>query len=50
MPLYKVLEHCGSPVEEGVEQPAVVPPGLLLGGLLHGGSFGGDGVDGCHYW
>jgi hypothetical protein len=49
VPLYKGLEHNGSSVEEGVEQPAVVPSGLLLGGILHGGSFGGNGVDGCHY-
>jgi hypothetical protein len=49
VPLFKGLEHSGSSVEEGVEQPVVVPSGLLLGGLLHGGSLVGDGVDGCHY-
>ncbi len=40
MPLYEGLECGGSFAEEGVEQPAIVPSG----------SFGGDGVDGCHYW
>ncbi len=50
MALYEALECSGSSVEEGVEQPAVVPSGLSLGGQLHGGFFGGDGVDGCHYW
>ncbi len=49
MPLFKGLECSCSSVEEGVEQPVVVPSGLLLGGILHGGSFGGNGVDGCHY-
>jgi hypothetical protein len=32
------LEHGGFSVEEGVEQPSVVPSGLQFGG-----SFGGDG-------
>jgi hypothetical protein len=50
VPLYEGLEHGGSSVEEGVEQPAVVPSGLELDGLLGGGSFGGDGVDGCRQW
>ncbi len=45
MPLYEGLEHGGSSVEEGVEQPAIAPSDLHLGG-----SFGGDGVDGDHYW
>ncbi len=50
MPLYEGLEHGGSSVEKGVEQPAIVPSGLKLGGLLHGGSFGGNGVDNHHSW
>jgi len=48
VPLYEGLECGGSTVEEGVEHPAIVPSGLQLGGLLHGSSFGGYGVDGCH--
>jgi hypothetical protein len=38
---YEGLEHGCSSVEEGVEQPAIV---------TWGGSLGGDGVDGRHYW
>ncbi len=45
MPLYEGLEHGGSTVEKGVEQPAIVPSGLKLGG-----SFGGNGVDNHHSW
>ncbi len=28
----------------------LLPSGLRLGGLLHGGSFGGNGVDNHHSW
>ena len=45
MPLYKGLERGGSSVEDGIEQPAIAPSDLHLGSF-----FGGDGVDGHHYW
>ena len=44
MPLYEGLEHGGSSVEEGVEQPARVPSGLYLVVMEWMATFTGDCV------